>query len=242
MGTKRFIYATNNSQIHYRFLIVGETETEYICTDYDTSSYELKLVKFYIDKITFKCRVDEENKSWSFIANEGWFASLNEEDVKKEERKRNIINIKKYIKNQEDSLEKLSFLPITINENYKTIDFNNLQKRDELYLIDDENNIQVANVISFITEDKINYRPLIVCEKVDVYGVEVEYDVNRKVYFINVDDEQFGGASYRIFKDREDCNLYLQNKEREKTISNINGIKRRIIKYKNKLKKLEELN
>ena len=49
----------------------------------------------------------------------------------------------------------------------------------------------------------------------------------------------FGYGNYYIFKDKEDCNLYLQNKNREKIISNINGIKRRIFELKNKLKKLE---
>ena len=42
----RFIYATNRSQIIYRFLIIEETETEYIVSDYDTTSYELSQVEF----------------------------------------------------------------------------------------------------------------------------------------------------------------------------------------------------
>ena len=239
METKRFIYATNNTQIHYRFLIIGETNNEYVCTDYDTSSYELQLVKFYIDKITFKGRVDEENKNWSFVVNDGWFASLNEEDVNEEEKKRQILIIKKSIISNEEKLEKLSNLDITINKKYKTIDFNNLQKGDNLFLLDDENNIQVANVISFITEDKINYKPLINCEKIDAYNVVVEFDNNKEEYFIEVDSDLFGYGNYYIFKDREDCNLYLQNKNREKIISNINGVKRRIFELKNKLKKLE---
>ena len=46
----RFIYATNSSQIIYRFLIIDETETEYVVLDYDTTSYYLSQIKFYIDK------------------------------------------------------------------------------------------------------------------------------------------------------------------------------------------------
>lgn len=241
MATKRFIYATNDSQIHYRFLIIDETDNEYICTDYDTSSYEMKLIKFYINKTTLNARVDEENQGWSFIVNEGWFASFNEEDVKREERKRQIVLIKNTIKIKEKSLSNLLNLDVTINKNYKTIDFNNLQIGDKLYLLDDKKNIQIASVICFLTEDKINYRPLINCEKVDVFNVEVEFDSNKKEYFINVDDEQFGYTSYHIFQNEEDCNLYLQNKEKECIIDNIDSTKRYIFELKNKLKRLEGL-
>ena len=240
MATKRFIYATNNSQIHYRFLILTETDNEYVCKDYDTTSAELQTIKFYIDKTTFKGRVDEQHKKWSFIVNEGWFASLNEEDVNHEEKERNIVVIKDNIKRNEERLEKLSQLDITINNNYKTIDFNDLHKDDELYLLDDTNKIQVAKVIGFITEDKINYKPLITCEKLHVYNAEVEFDANKKEYFINVDDDdtllEFG--SYHVFKDKEDCNLYLQNKYRETIISTINGTKRRIFELQKRLDKL----
>lgn len=239
MATKKFIYATNNSQIHYRFLILTETENEYVCKDYDTTSAELQTIKFYIDKTTFKGRVDEQDKKWSFIVNEGWFASLNEEDVKQEEKKRNIVIIKDTIRRSEESLEKLSQLDITIN-NYKTIDFNDLHKDDELYLLDDTNNIQVAKVIGFITEDKINYTPLITCEKLHVYNAEVEFDANKKEYFINFDDDDtlLGFGSYHVFKDKEDCNLYLQNKKRETIISTINSTKQLIVRLQKRLNKL----
>lgn len=239
MATKRFIYATNNSQIHYRFLILAETDNEYVCKDYDTTSAELQTIKFYIDKTTFKGRVDEQDKKWSFIVNEGWFASLNEEDVNREEKERNIVVIKDNIKRSEESLEKLSQLDITINNNYKTIDGNDLHKDDELYLLDDTNNIQVAKVIGFITEDKINYKPLITCEKLHVYNAEVEFDANKKEYFINVDDDTLlGFGSYHVFKDKEDCNLYLQNKKRETIISTINSTKQLIVKLQKRLNKI----
>ena len=231
---KRFIYATNRSQIHYRFLIIAENETEYICTDYDMAND----VTFYINKTTLKGRVDNDYKEWSFIVNEDWFASFNEEDVKKEENRREIITIIEILKRQEERLVTLSQLDTEITK-YKSIDFNNLQKGDVLCLLDDDNQTQVAKVIGFITEDKINYRPLINCEIVDAYGVEVEYDKGRNEYFINVDRE-WGYECYYVFKDKEDCNLYLQNKEREKTICNINGTKNRIAELKQRLKKLEE--
>ena len=228
---KRFIYATNNSQIHYRVLIIGETETEYICTDYDVVSD----ATFYIDKTTLKGRVDY--KELSFIVNENWFASLNEEDLKKEEIRRQIITIKESIKYHEERLETLSQLDTEIIRKYKSIDFNNLQKGDVLCLLDKDKQIQVAKVIAFITEDKINYCPLINCEIVDAYGVEVNEYENE--YFVNV-DRDWGYECYHIFKDKEDCNLYLQNKERERNISNINGTKRRIAELTQKLKRLEE--
>jgi hypothetical protein len=108
-------------------------------------------------------------------------------------------------------------------------------------LLDDEKNIQIANVICFLTEDKINYRPLINCEKVDVFNVEVEFDSDKKEYFINVDNEHFGYSSYHIFQNEEDCKLYLQNKEKERIIGNIDSTKRYIFELKNKLKRLEGL-
>lgn len=232
---KRFIYATNRSQIHYRFLIIGENETEYICTDYDVTSD----VTFYINKTTLKGRVDNAYKELSFIVNEDWFASLNEEDVKKEENRRQIITIKEILKHQEERLVTLSQLDTEITRKYKSIDFNNLQKGDVLCLLDDDKQPQVAKVIGFITEDKIDYRPLINCENVNAYGVEVEYDKERNEYFINV-ERDWGYECYHVFKDKEDCNLYLQNKEREKNISNIYGTKNRIAELKQKLKRLEE--
>ena len=225
MATKRFIYATNRSQIHYRFLIVGETENEYICSDYDTSSFELKSVKFYIDKITLNGRVDKEDEKWAFIVTEDWFASLNEEDVFNEERKRRIVIINETIKAEKKSLEKLSKLDVTINENYKTIDFNNLQINDVLYLLDDNDNIQEAGVVKFITENKIDFTPVVTCKKVHAYNVEVEFNSEKKEYFINVYNEDNDIEGYLIFKDTEDCDLFLLNKERKSIIRRINSIK-----------------
>lgn len=232
---RRFIYATNRCQIHYRFHIIGENETEYICTDYDVT----RSITFYINKTTLKGRIDDDNKHLSFIVDEDWFASFNEEEVKKEENRRQIITIKENLKYQEERLETLSQLDTEITRKYKSIDFNNLQKGDKLYLLDDNKQPQVAKVIGFITEDKIDYHPLIICENVNAYGVEVEYNKERNEYFINV-DRDWGYECYYVFKDKEDCNLYLQNKEREKTISNINGAKNRIAELKRKLKRLEE--
>lgn len=230
---RRFIYATNRSQIHYRFLIIAENETEYICTDYDVANS----ITFYIDKTTLKGRVDNDHKELSFIVNEDWFASLNEEDVKKEENRRQIVLIKENIKYHKERLETLSQLDTEITRKYKSIDFNNLQKGDVLCLLDKNNQIQVAKVIAFITEDKINYHPLINCEIVDAYGVEV--NECEKEYFVNV-DRDWGYECYHVFKDKEDCNLYLQNKERERNISNINGAKRIIAELTQRLKRLEE--
>lgn len=235
MATKKFIYATNNSQIHYRFLIIGETENEYICSDYDTSSFELKSVRFYIDKITLNGRVDKKDEKWAFIVTEDWFASLNEEDVFNEERKRNIVVINEAIKAKKENLEKLSQLDVTINENYKTIDFNSLQINDELFLLDDNGGIFVARVVKFITENKIDFIPVITCENVNAYDIEVEFDSEKKEYFINVCDEDYEDEKYLIFNDTEDCHLYLQNKERKRLIKQINSIKKSINDLDNRL-------
>ena len=243
MATKRFIYATNNSQIHYRFLIIDETENEYICSDYDTLSFELKSVRFYIDKITLNGRVGKEDEKWAFIVTEGWFASLNEEDVFNEERKRNIVVINEAIKAKKEDLEKLSQLDVTINENYKAIDFNNLQINDALFLLDDNDNILLARVVKFITENKIDFIPVITCEEVNAYDVEVEFDSEKKEYFINVYNdgyyEDYVNEKYLIFKDTEDCHLYLQNKERKSLIKRINSIKNSINELDNRLNKLQ---
>lgn len=243
MATKRFIYATNRSQIHYRFLIVDETENEYICSDYDTSSFELKSVRFYIDKITLNGRVDKEDEKWAFIVTEDWFASLNEEDVFNEEKKRNIVIINETIKTKKENLEKLSQLNLTINENYKTIDFNNLQINDVLYLLDGYDNIQKARVVKFITENKIDFIPVVTCEKVNAYGVEVEFNSEKKEYFINVYNEDYDEdypVEYHVFKDEEDCDLFLQNYERKCLITHINGIKKSINDLENRLIRLQQ--
>lgn len=239
MATKKFIYATNNSQIHYRFLIIGETENEYICSDYDTSSFELKSVRFYIDKITLNGRVDKKDEKWAFVVTEGWFASLNEEDVFNEEKKRNIVIINETIKAKKENLEKLSQLDVTINENYKTIDFNNLQINDELFLLGDNGNILVARVVKFITENKIDFIPVITCENVNAYDIEVEFNSEKKEYFINVYVEYYEDKKCLIFNDTEDCRLYLQNKERISLIKRINSIKNSINDLENRLNKLQ---
>lgn len=244
MATKRFIYATNRSQIHYRFLIIGETENEYICSDYDTSSFELKSVRFYIDKITLIGRVDKENEKWAFIVTEDWFASFNEEDVFNEERKRNIVIINEAIKAKKENLEKLSQLDVTINENYKTIDFNNLQINDVLYLLDANDDIQEARVVKFITENKIDFIPVVTCESINAYNFEVEFNSEKKEYFINVNNddyyEDYIGGKLLIFKDTEDCRLFLLNKERKSIIRHINSIKYSINDLENRLIKLQQ--
>ena len=86
---KKFIYATNRSQLVYRFLITEETETEYVVLDFDTTSYELSQVKFYIDKANL-CKARCEEKNWAFIVTEDFFASFSLEDVNKECDKRQI--------------------------------------------------------------------------------------------------------------------------------------------------------
>lgn len=232
----KFIYAINDSQIHYRFLIIGETATDYICIDYDVSNG----ITFYINKDTLEGKVDEDHKGFSFIVNEGWFASLNEEDVIKEENRRQIIVIKDDIKLQKGRLKKLLPLDININENYKVIDFNSLQKGDKLYLLDDCDQLQPANIVGFFTSDRIHYMPIINCKEFEIYNAEVKYNADKKEYFINVHDGYSGYVDYLVFKDKEDCELYLKNKTRKLAVCAINNTQRKIAELKYRLKKLEE--
>lgn len=233
---KKFIYATNNSQVHYRFLIIGETETDYMCVDADV----LNDITFYINKDTLEGQVDEDHEGFSFIVEEGWFASLNEEDVRKEEDRRQIIVIKDDIKHQEKRLEDLLLLDTDVNEEYKKLDFNNLQKGDKLYLLDDCDQIQIAEIVGFYTKDKIHYISTINCKELGIYNEKLEYNVLAKRYCVHIHDGYYDYVDYFVFKDKEDCELYLKNKTRNLTICAIRNIQRKIAELKYQLKKLEE--
>ena len=102
----RFIYATNRSQIVYRFHIIEETETEYVVLDYDTTSYTLSQVKFYIDKENL-CKARCEEKNWEVIVTEDFFASFSIGDVHKECDKRQIEIINTRIKSEEEALTRM---------------------------------------------------------------------------------------------------------------------------------------
>ena len=90
---KRFIYATNRSLVIYKFRIIGENETEYICLDANTTFYELSQVKFFINKENL-CQARCEKKKWAFIVTEDFFASFELKDVEKEFCNRRLCRIK----------------------------------------------------------------------------------------------------------------------------------------------------
>ena len=66
------------------------------------------------------------------------------------------------------------------------------------------------------------------CQKCNYYEIVVIYN------------EDYGDEYYPIFKDEEDCKLYLVNKTKKLTICAMNNIQRRMAELKYKLKKLEE--
>ena len=93
--------------------------------------------------------------------------------------------------------------------------------------------------IKFITENKIDLIPVITCENVNAYDIEVGFNSEKKEYFINVCVEDYEDEKYLIFNDTEDCHLYLQNKERKSLIKRINSIKNSINDLENRLNKLQ---
>ena len=153
----RFIYATNRSQLIYRFLIIEETETEYVVLDYDTTSYDLSQIKFYIDKANL-CKARCEEKSWAFIVNEDFFASFSLEDVHKEYDKRQIEVITNAINAGEESLKELESKHQKTQKSYNNVCLNDFKLGDSVY-ISLRDRLHKAKVVSFNTFDKINFTP-----------------------------------------------------------------------------------
>ena len=154
---KRFIYATNRSQIIYKFTIVDETETEYVVNDKDF--YPYNNVKFFINKENL-CIARCEEKQWDFIVKEDFFASFELNDVQKEFYKRQITIKEKEVLRKESELSELE------NEhNKKTkktyndfFSFNDFKLNDTLYVLY-EKKLYETKVVSFMTVDKVNFVP-----------------------------------------------------------------------------------
>ena len=215
----KFIYATNRSQIIYRFLIIEETETEYVVTDYDTTSFTLSQVKFYIDKANL-CKARCEEKNWAFIVTEDFFASFNVEDVNKEYNKRQIEIITKAINVGEEVLKELESKHQEVKKSYNNFCLNDFKLGDSVYVLL-KDKLHQTEVVSFNTFDKINFIPNIGCD----FGNCIEdytplqqnekgelYIIVNEQYYDNVDYNE-----YKVFVSEEDYSIYLEICEYNKT-------------------------
>lgn len=241
---KRFIYATNRSQIIYKFVIIDETETEYVVNDANTTSYELSQVKFYINKENL-CIGRCEEKNWAFIVTEEFFASFELKDVEKEFYKRQMTLIENEISRKVSELSELEnkHNQKTKKTYNKFFSFNDFKLNDKLYVLY-EKNLYETNVVSFITLDKINFVPNI---KVDFSNAiedyaevkqrngELHINITEQIYD-NIDD-----FDCKVFLSREDYDVYLEMVEYENEIEKINNYKSSIEWHKRKLKRLNEL-
>lgn len=239
----RFIYATNRSQLIYRFLIIEETETEYVVLDYDTTSYDLSQIKFYIDKANL-CKARCEEKSWAFIINEDFFASFSLEDVHKEYDKRQIEVITNAINAGEESLKELESNHQKPQKSYNNFCLNDFKLGDSVYVLS-KNGLHKAEVVSFNTFDKINFIPNIECD----FGNCMEDYAPLKIrengeLYINVIEQYYDDIdynSYKVFVSKEDYDIYLEICEYNKNEEIIVAKKRNIQQLKQQLEKLVSL-
>ena len=239
----RFIYATNRSQLIYKFLIIEETETEYVVSDYDTSSYELSQVKFYIDKSNL-CKARCEEKSWAFIVNEDFFASFSLEDVHKEYDKRQIEIITKTINEGEELLKELESKHQKSKKSYNNVCLNDFKLGDSVY-VSLRDRLHKAEVVSFNTFDKINFIPNIECDFGNCVEDYTPLKQNEKgELYINVCEHYYTDIdynSYKVFVSKEDYDIYLEICEYNKTEETIVAKKRNIEQLKQRLEKLVSL-
>ena len=239
----RFIYATNRSQLVYRFLIIEETETEYVVLDYDTTSYDLSQVKFYIDKANL-CKARCEEKTWEFIVTEDFFASFSLDDVHKEYDKRQIEIITKTINEGEELLKELESKHQKPQKSYNNFCLNDFKLGDSVYVLK-KDKLHKAEVVSFKTFDKINFIPNIKC---DFGNCMEEYtpliigsngDLHINVIEQSYDDVDYN--DYKVFVSKEDYDIYLEICEYNKTKQIILVKKRNIQQLKQRLENLVSL-
>jgi hypothetical protein len=239
----RFIYATNRSQLIYKFLIIEETETEYVVSDYDTTSYELSQVKFYIDKVNL-CKARCEEKSWAFIVTEDFYASFSIEDVHKEYDKRQIEIITNAINAGEESLKELESKHQKSKKSYNNVCLNDFKLGDSVY-VSLRDRLHKAKVVSFNTFDKINFTPNIECDFGNcledytplVIGGNGELHIN--VIEQSYDDVEYN--DYKVFVSKEDFDIYLEICKYNKTEETIVDKKRNIQLLKQRLEKILNL-
>ena len=242
---KRFIYATNRSQVIYKFVIIDETETEYVVNDANTTSYELSQVKFYINKENL-CIGRCEEKRWEFIVKEEFFASFELKDVEKEFYKRQMSLIESEISRKETELLELEYEHHKKHKKtyYNFFSFNDFNLNDKIYVLY-EKNLYETKVVSFVTLDKINFVP-----NINIYFgntiedfAKLEQGENGELY-LEVNEQYYDDIEYlklKVFLSREDYDIYLEMVEYENEIEKINNIKSSIEWYKRKRNKVTEL-
>lgn len=234
-----FIYATNRSQIIYKFTIVDETETDYVVNDKDFYPYDN--VNFYINKSDL-CQARCEDKQWDFIVTEDFYASFDLEDVRKEFNRRQIDIILQSIKAKEDKIKELESI-IVENKKYNVFDsLNDFNIGDTLYILHTEygkTNLYKREIVSFVTTNKMDFTPNIESIGMEDYvPLRLNSDNELVVDFINKDYDYCEYETSKVFLTKEDYDIYLQNKENEKNIKMLNNYKQQIIRYKNDLIKL----
>lgn len=242
---RRYIYATNRSQIIYKFIIVDESENEYMVKDAETSSCELSQVKFFINKENLsQARCGE--KRWEFIVKEDFFASFNLKDVEKEFYKRQVTLIE-----NENSRKVSELVELESKHHQKSkktynnfFSFNDFKLNDKLYVLY-EKNLYETNVVSFITLDKCNFVPNLKVyfgNTIEDYA-ELKQGENGELY-LEVNEQYYDDIDYlklKVFLTREDYDTYLEMLEYENEIERINNYKSSIEWHKRKLEKLNKL-
>lgn len=243
MKEKKYIYATNRSQIIYKFTIVDENENEYVVNDKDF--YPYNNVKFFINKENL-CIARCEEKQWDFIVKEDFFAAFELNDVKKEFYKRQIA-----IKEKEVSRKETELIELENEHNQKTkkeynnfFSFNDFKLGDTLYVLY-EKKLYETKVVSFMTLDRVNFVPNLQTDFgacIDDYAI-LEQRKNGELY-INVNEKDydyFNNANYKVFLSRVDYDIYLETIEYENEIVKINTYRNLIRTYKNEIEKLNKL-
>lgn len=241
-----FIYATNSSQIIYKFRIIDETETEYVVLDAETTSYEMSQVKFFINKEDL-CKARCEEKHWEFVVTREFFASFELNEVKKEYYRRQIIIIKHQIFCKETELSTLEDIhnQKTKKEYNKFFSFNDFKLGDKIYVLY-EKKLYETKVVSFVTLDKINFVP-----NINVYFgdtledyVELKQRENGELYLDLIEQyhDDIKHIRCKVFLSREDYDVYLEMVEYENEIIKINNLKNSIEYYKRELEKWTKLN
>lgn len=236
----KFIFATNRSQVIYKFRVIEITDTEYIVNDADTTSYELSQVKFYINKENLS-QARCEDKVWEFIVTEDFFASFELNDVKKEFYKRQVSLIEKCISVNETALNKLvETHNQKVRKPYNTFfSFNDFKLKDTLYVLYDKK-LYETNVVSFITLDKCNFAPNIKTDFSNAVEDYAELKQRNGELYIEISDHDYDYIEYKtckVFLSRMDYDLYLEMLEYEKEIERINEYQISIKKHKKDLEK-----
>jgi hypothetical protein len=240
-----FIYATNRSQVIYKFRIIDENETEYICLDADTTYYELSQVKFYINKKNL-CQARCDEKRWEFIVKEEFFASFELKDVKREFYQRQITLIENENSRKVSELAELEILHNQkVKKTYNNFfSFNDFKLNDKLYVLY-EKGLYETKVVSFVTLDKINFVP-----NINVYFgntiedyAELKQRENGELY-IDITEHNYDYIDYLdclVFLTKEDYDTYLEMLEYDNEVERISNYKSSIEWHKRKLEKINKL-